>query len=221
VTSPRGGAIAVLVAQEHRLIRAGLRLLLEREGDVLVVGEAASGADAVASARALRPDVVLIDEDLPATEGLEATRALAGLGGIGVLLLTASDDASEARVAVEAGADGVLLRDGEPQDLLRAVRAIAAGGAFLAPPFTRHLVAALEGRRERASPALLEELTAREREVMALVAYGWSNAQIAERLGLSPATVKTHVARALTKLGVGDRAQLTALAYESGLIAPG
>jgi DNA-binding NarL/FixJ family response regulator len=221
VTGRRGGAIEVLVALEHRLLRAGLQLLLERDGDIVVIGEAARGAQAITSARALRPDVVLIDEDLPGSDGLEATRTLARLGGIGVLLLTASDDAAEARAAVEAGADGVLLRDGEPLDLLRAVRAIAAGGAFLAPPFTRHLVAALEGRRERASPALLDELTAREREVMALVAYGWSNAQIAQRLGLSPATVKTHVARSLTKLGVGDRAQLTALAYESGLIAPG
>jgi DNA-binding NarL/FixJ family response regulator len=218
VTGRRGGAIRVLVAEEHRLVRAGLRLLLERDGDVVVVGEAASGVEALSSAAVLRPDVVLIDERLPGSDGL---RSLSALVGVGVLLLTVSADAAEARFAVEAGADGVLLRDGEPLDLLRAVRAIAAGGAFLAPPFTRHLVAALEGRRDRASPALLEELTAREREVMALVAYGWSNSQIAERLGLSPATVKTHVARALTKLGVGDRAALTALAYESGLIAPG
>jgi DNA-binding NarL/FixJ family response regulator len=217
----RRGAIEVLIAEEHRLVRAGLRSLLELEGDVVVVGEAGRGEHAVAEARSLRPDVVLIDEQVPGFDGLQATRLIAGLAHVGVLLLTASSDAAEAHAAVQAGADGLLLRDGEPRDLLHAVRAVAAGGAFLGPPFTRHLVAAFAGRRRRASPAQLDELTAREREVMVLVAYGWSNVQIAARLQLSPATVKTHVARALAKLGVADRAQLTSLAYESGLIAPG
>jgi DNA-binding NarL/FixJ family response regulator len=216
----RPGAIEVLVAEEHRLMRAGLRLLLELEGDVVVVGEAARGEHAVAMARSLRPDVVLIDERVPGFDGRQATRLIAGLAHVGVLLLTASSDAAEARAAVQAGADGLVLRDGEPLDLLHAVRAVAGGGAFLAPPFTRHLIAALAGRGTRAGPAQLDELSTREREVMALVAYGWSNVQIASRMAVSPATVKTHVARALTKLGVADRAQLTTLAYETGLIAP-
>jgi DNA-binding NarL/FixJ family response regulator len=221
VSERRAGAIEVLVAEEHRLVRAGLRLLLEIDGDVVVVGEASRGEHALAGARTLNPDVVLIDDRVPGFGGLQTTRMISGLADVGVLLLLASSDAAQARAAVRAGVDGLLLRDGEPLDLLRAVRAVAAGDAFLAPPFTRYLVAALEGPRLGEELPMLEELTSREREVMALVAYGWSNPQIAARLDLSAATVKTHVARALAKLGVSDRAQLTALAYESGLIAPG
>jgi DNA-binding NarL/FixJ family response regulator len=217
----RRGAIEVLVAEEHRVARAGLRLLLEIDGDVVVVGEASRGEQALAGARTLLPDVVLLGDRVPDYGALQLARMIAGLAHVGVLLLMGSVDAAEARAAVRAGVDGLLLRDGEPLDLVRAVRAVAGGGAFLAPPFTGYLVAALEGRFLGETPAMLEALTAREREVMALVAYGWSNPQIASRLDVSAATVKTHIARALAKLGVGDRAQLTALAYESGLIAPG
>jgi DNA-binding NarL/FixJ family response regulator len=225
VTTRGGGAIEVLVAEQHRLVRAGLRVLLEADGDVIVVGEAARGEHAVMGARTLLPDVVLIDIHVPGCDGLQVTRRIvaeAELAQVGVLLLTPSRDGAEALAAVHAGADGVLLLDSEPRDLLRAVRAIAAGGAFLAPPFTRRLVAevASPGPRERPTPAQLVELTDREREVMVLVAYGLSNAEIAARLHLSPATVKTHVARTLMKLRVDDRAQLTGLAYESGLILP-
>lgn len=221
MTDRRAGAIEVLVAEEHRIVRAGLRLLLEVDGDVVVVGEASRGEHALAGARTLHPDVVLIDDRVPGFGGLQTTRMISGLAHVAVLLLLATGDAAQARAAVRAGVDGLLLRDGEPLDLVRAVRAVAAGDAFLAPPFTRHLVAGLEGPRLGEEVPILEELTLREREVMALVAYGWSNPQIAARLDLSPATVKTHIARALAKLGVGDRAQLTALAYETGLVAPG
>jgi DNA-binding NarL/FixJ family response regulator len=225
VTARGGGAIEVLVAEQHRLVRAGLRVLLEADGDVVVVGEAARGEHAVDRARTLLPDVVLIDVHVPGCDGLQVTRRIvaeAELAQVGVLLLTPSVDGAAALAAVHAGADGVLLLDSEPRELLRAVRAIAGGGAFLAPPFTRRLVAEIAGRRarERPTPAQLVELTDREREVMELVAYGLSNAEVAAQLGLSPATVKTHVARTLMKLGVDDRAQLTALAYESGLILP-
>jgi DNA-binding NarL/FixJ family response regulator len=217
----RRGAIEVLVAEEHRVARAGLRLLLETDGDVVVVGEAARGEQALAGARTLLPDVVLLGDRVPGYGALQLARMIAGLAQVGVLLLTGSVDPAEARAAVRAGVDGLLLRDGEPLDLVRAVRAVAGGGAFLAPPFTGHLVAALESRSLGETPRMLEELTVREREVMALVAYGWSNPQIASRLDISAAMVKTHVARALAKLRLGDRAQLVALAYESGLIAAG
>jgi DNA-binding NarL/FixJ family response regulator len=217
----RRGAIEVLVVEEHRIARAGLRLLLETDGDVVVVGEAARGEQALVGARTLLPDVVLLDDRVPGYGALQLARMIGGLPQVGVLLLTGSVDAAEARAAVRAGVDGLLLRDGEPLDVVRAVRAVATGGAFLAPPFTGHLVAALEPRHLGETPPMLQELTTREREVMALLAYGWSNPQIASRLDLSAATVKTHIARALAKLGVSDRARLTALAYESGLIAAG
>jgi DNA-binding NarL/FixJ family response regulator len=218
-------AIGVLVADEHRLVRAGLRLLLEADGDIAVVGEAARGEHVVASARSLLPHVVLMDVQLPGFDGVEATRLISAAGdlaSVGVLLLTPTGTDVEVLAALHAGAHGVLLRDCEPSELLRAVRVVAAGGALLAPRFARRLIEELLRDRERSNaPAELEELTAREREVMALVAHGLSNVQIAAYLHLSTATVKTHVARALMKLGVHDRAQLVSLAYETGLVVPG
>jgi DNA-binding NarL/FixJ family response regulator len=184
----------------------------------------ARGDHAVAVARSLRPDVVVMDLAVPGLDGLHATRLILAEAELaaGVLLLAASVTDSDVVAALRAGARGVLLRDSEPRELLRAVRMIAAGGALLAPQMTRRLIAELLRERTRAlsAPAQLEELTNREREIMALVAYGLSNAEVAERLSLSPATVKTHVARAVTKLGVRDRAQLAVLAYETGLVAP-
>ena len=217
--------IGVLVAHEHRLARAGLRLMLESDGDIAVLGEAADGDQAVAAARELRPDVVLTDVRLPDLDGLEVTRRIAAegeLASVGVLLLTATANDAEVLAALHAGARAVLPREIEPADLLRAVRLVAAGGALLAPRLARRLIDEILRARSLGRPlAGLEELTAREREVMALAAYGLSNVEIAAHLRLSTATVKTHVARTLTKLQVRDRAALIGLAYESGLVVPG
>jgi DNA-binding NarL/FixJ family response regulator len=218
-------AIGVLVVDEHRLARAGLRLMLESDGDIAVLGEAATGGQAVADARALRPAVVLLDVRLPDFDGLEVTRRISADGellSVGVLLLTATANDEAVLAALHAGARGVLPRDIEPAELLRAVRLVASGGALLAPRLARRLIDEIIHARSRGrSLAGLEELTAREREVMALAAYGLSNVEIAAHLRLSTATVKTHVARTLTKLGVRDRAALVGLAYESGLVVPG
>jgi DNA-binding NarL/FixJ family response regulator len=218
-------AIGVIVVDEHRLVRAGLRLMLESDGDIAVLAEAASGGQAVAAARSLRPDVVLMDVRLPDFDGLEVTRRISSddeLTSVGVLLLTATASDVEMLAALHAGAHGVLPRDIEPSELLRAVRLVASGGALLAPRLARRLIDEILHVRSRGrSLPGLEELTAREREVMALAAYGLSNVEIAAHLRLSTATVKTHVARTLTKLGVRDRAALVGLAYESGLVIPG
>jgi DNA-binding NarL/FixJ family response regulator len=218
-------AIGVVVVNEHRLERAGLRLMLESDGDIAVLGEAASGDQAVATARSLRPAVVLMDVRLPDFDGLEVTRRISSDGelvSVGVLLLTATGSDPEVLAALHAGAHGVLPRDIEPAELLRGVRLVASGGALLAPRLARRLIDEVVHARSRGRAlTALEELTAREREVMALAAYGLSNVEIAAYLRLSTATVKTHVARALTKLGVRDRAALVGLAYESGLVVPG
>jgi DNA-binding NarL/FixJ family response regulator len=217
--------IGVLIADEHRLARAGLRLVLESDGDIAVLGEASSGDQAVTAARSLRPAIVLTDVRLPDFDGLELTRRISAdgeLASIGVLLLTATANDAEVLAALHAGAHGVLPRDIEPAELLRAVRLVASGGALLGPRLARRLIdEILHARSRGGSLAGLEELTAREREVMALAAYGLSNTEIAAHLRLSTATVKTHVARTLTKLGLRDRAALVGLAYESGLVVPG
>jgi DNA-binding NarL/FixJ family response regulator len=211
----------VLVAAGQALVRAGLRSLLEGEG-ITVAGEAASGDEVVAAARRLRPDVVLIDASLPGLDAVEATRqTLAGPGAAEVLLLTASDGDDSALAGLRAGAIGLLLKDAQPAELARAVRALARGEALLSPRVTRRLIAELAAQPEpprRLRPGRFEELTDRELEVVALVARGLTNDEIAERLMVSPATSKTHVSRAMVKLGAHDRAQLVVFAYESALV---
>lgn len=218
--------IRVLIADDQALVRAGFRVLLDSEGDIRVVGEAANGEEAVALARHERPDVVLMDIRMPVLDGLEATREITSdpeLGSVRIMILTTFESDENVFAALRTGASGFLLKDTEPAELLRGVRLLAAGEALLSPSVTRRLIAelALRSAGTALAPDRLEVLTAREREVMALVANGLSNAQIAERLTVSPATAKTHVSRAMTKLGARDRAQLVVLAYETGLVVAG
>jgi DNA-binding NarL/FixJ family response regulator len=213
----------VLIADGQHLIRAGLRRLLEGEGQIAVVAEAGSGEEAVALSRRARPDVVLIDARLPGLDSVETIRRMLAGSSVAVMLLTASDDDERNRAGLRAGASGVLLKDTEPAELVRAVELLARGGALLSPGLMRQLIAALASRPDPPAGGLgpLDELTAREREVVALVALGLSNSEIAERLVVSPATAKTHVSRAMVKLHARDRANLVVLAYESGLVVPG
>jgi DNA-binding NarL/FixJ family response regulator len=217
--------IRVLLADDQVLVRAGFRALLEAEAGVAVVGEASNGEEAVALAASLVPDVVLMDIRMPKLDGLEATRQIVSeptLGGVRIIVLTTFDLDEYVFEALRLGASGFLLKDTEPMELLRAVHVVAGGDALLAPSVTRRLIAELAAvRRPPERGPSLEALTEREREVMALVAAGLTNAEIGERLVMSPATAKTHVSRAMVKLGARDRAQLVVLAYESGLVRPG
>jgi DNA-binding NarL/FixJ family response regulator len=212
----------VLIADGQGLVRAGYRLLLEADRHITVVGEAATGEQAVALAGHTRPDVVLIDARLPGLDSVEATDRIAAGSGPAVMLLIASAGDERTFAALRAGASGVLLKDTEPHELVRAVKLLARGDALLSPSLTRHVIAELASRPQAAdpSPELLDELTAREREVVALVGHGLSNGEIAERLVISPATAKTHVSRAMVKLQARDRAKLVVLAYKAGLMAP-
>jgi DNA-binding NarL/FixJ family response regulator len=217
--------IRVLLADDQELVRAGFALLLDVEDDLQVVAEAADGAAAVSLAIAHRPDVVLMDVRMPVLDGIEATRRIAatpGLGGVRVLVLTTYDTESYVAEALQAGASGFLLKDCGPTELLHGIRVVAAGEALLAPRITRTLIARyLAGLSSRATAAdRLAVLTDRERQVVALVGRGMSNAEIAAELNLSPATARTHVGRAMSKLGARDRAQLVVVAYRTGLVEP-
>jgi DNA-binding NarL/FixJ family response regulator len=216
----------VLVVDDQTLVRAGFRVLVDSAPDLEVVGEAGDGAEAVELARQQLPDVVLMDIRMPRMDGLEATRRIVALdqaAAVRVLVLTTFDLDEYVYQALRAGASGFLLKDTPPADLLAAIRVVAAGDALLAPSVTRRLIAEFARRPEptAATPAALATLTDREREVLALVARGLSNAEIAEQLYVSAATAKTHVSRVLAKLQARDRAQLVMLAYETGLVTPG
>jgi DNA-binding NarL/FixJ family response regulator len=218
--------IRVAVVDDQALVRAGFVVLLESAPDLEVVGDAADGAQAYDLVVRTRPDVVLMDIRMPVMDGLEATRRILAderCRNVRILILTTFDADEYVYAALRAGASGFLLKDTPPADLLNGVRLVAAGDSLLSPGITRHLIEAfLERPKETTSPdAGLDVLTERERDVLALVAKGLSNAEIADRLYVSPATVKTHVARMLTKLQARDRAQLIVLAYESHLVRPG
>jgi DNA-binding NarL/FixJ family response regulator len=218
--------IRVVIADDQELLRAGLRVLLENEDGITVVGEAGDGEAAIDAARAHRPDVVLMDISMPGVDGVEATRRITAdeeLDGVRVLILTTFETDEHLFAALRNGAAGFLAKDAEPTRVLDAVRDVAAGASLLGPRATRRLIDEVTSWPERRPgvPPLLEELTAREREVLALVAYGLTNQQIAQRLVVSPATAKTHVSRVMTKLHAHDRAQLVVVAYQSGLVSTG
>jgi DNA-binding NarL/FixJ family response regulator len=218
--------IRVVLADDQALVRAGFRVLLETEDGFEVCGEAGDGGEAVALARQHRPDVVVMDIRMPGVDGLEATRRITAdeeLAAVKVLVLTTFDVDEYVYEALRAGAGGFLLKDTEPVELLRALRVIAAGESLLAPTVTRRLIAEFVGRPEnrRVDTSAVRQITDREREVLALVAGGLSNDEIAAHLVISTATARTHVSRVMTKVGARDRAQLVVLAYESGLVAPG
>jgi DNA-binding NarL/FixJ family response regulator len=216
--------IRVVLADDQALVRAGFRALLDAQDDIEVVGEANDGDEAVRLVRRLAPDVVLMDIRMPGTDGLAATRAIAGderLSDARIIILTTFELDEYVFEAIRSGASGFLVKDTEPVELLRAVRAVADGDALLSPSVTRRLIGEFANKTRESRPApTLDVLTEREREVMALVAEGLTNDEIAERLYVSPMTAKTHVSRAMTKLGARDRAQLVVFAYESGLVRP-
>jgi len=217
--------IRILLADDQALVRAGFRALLDDQDDMKVIGEAVDGDDAVRLVRSLTPDVVLMDIRMPRCDGLEATRRIVAderLAQVKIIILTTFDLDEYIFEALRAGASGFLVKDTEPIDLIRGIQAVARGDALLSPGVTRRLIAAFATLTSKTEPVPdLEALTEREREVMALVAGGLSNDEIAERLVISPATAKTHVSRAMVKLGARDRAQLVVFAYESGLVRPG
>ena len=219
--------VKVVIADDQVLVRAGLKVLVDSAEDLEVVGEAATGREAVALAREARADVVLMDIRMPDMDGLAATRAITAdedLAGVRVLVLTTFEVNEYVFEALRAGASGFLGKGAEPEDLLDAIRVVARGESLLSPAATQGLIARfleLPDKRPARSPESMSALTEREREIVALVAGGGSNDDIAEELAVSPLTVKTHVSRALLKLGARDRAQLVVLAYESGLVRPG
>jgi DNA-binding NarL/FixJ family response regulator len=216
--------IRVVLAEDQAIVRAGFRALLDAEPDIEVVGEAATGEEALEQVRGLRPDVVVMDIRMPGMDGLEATRRITdedALANTRVLVLTTFELDEYVFGALRAGASGFLLKGGEPADLLLAIRVVATGDSLLAPSVTRRLIEAYASRPDGATHAPikgLEELTAREHEVLKLVAAGLTNAEIAQTLQLSPLTAKTHVSRILMKLGARDRVQLVVMAYQSHLV---
>jgi DNA-binding NarL/FixJ family response regulator len=219
-------SIGVLIADDEALVRSGFRMVLEAEDDIEVVGEAATGRQAISSAQCLKPDVVLMDVRMPELDGIAATREIAGSeadGSARVLILTTFDLDEYVYDALGAGASGFLLKDAPPEQLIEGIRVVASGEALLAPAVTRRLIEDFSrSRPARAeAPPGADELTPRELEVWGLLARGLSNSEIAESLVVGETTVKTHVARVLMKLGLRDRVQAVVLAYESGLVTPG
>ena len=218
--------VRVLIVDDQALVRTGFRMILEAEQDIDVVGEAADGIEAIAEARRLEPDVVLMDVRMPELDGIEATRRLLANGGpegTKVVMLTTFDMDEYVFDALRAGASGFLLKDVPPERLVDGIRAVANGDALLAPSITRRLIEEFvrSGRATTSPPAALGELTARELEVLQLIARGMSNAEIAKELFVGETTVKTHVAHVLMKLGLRDRVQAVVLAYEAGVVQPG
>jgi DNA-binding NarL/FixJ family response regulator len=219
-------SLSVLIVDDQALVRAGFRMILDAEDDIDVAGEAANGREAVEEARRLRPDVVLMDVRMPEVDGIEATRRLLADGGADpkVVMLTTFDMDEYVYDALRAGASGFLLKDVPPEQLVAGIRAVAAGDALLAPSVTRRVIEEFVRRPPSSMQTLppeLAELTARELEVLKLIARGLSNAEIAKELFVSETTVKTHVAHVLMKLGVRDRVQAVVLAYETGLAGSG
>jgi DNA-binding NarL/FixJ family response regulator len=217
----------VLLADDQELMRMAFRMVIDTQPDIEIVGEAANGREAVQAARRLAPDVVLMDVRMPEMDGVQATRTiLEAQSGTRIIILTTFDLDEYVYAALRAGASGFLLKDTPPADLLAAIRVVASGDAIVAPSVTRRLLAAfahrlpVPGHPDRSQYERLEQLTAREREVLIQVAGSLSNAEIAERLVLSEATVKSHVGRILSKLGLRDRVQIVVFAYETGLITP-
>jgi DNA-binding NarL/FixJ family response regulator len=214
--------IRVLIADDQALVRGGFRVILEAQDDIEVVAEAGDGAEALALARELRPDVVLLDIRMPNMDGLEATRHLAAdPDPPRILVLTTFDADAYVYEAMKAGASGFLLKDLRPEELASAVRTVAAGGTLLAEPVTRRMIERFVRRPQPEEQSDLAELTGREREVLELIARGCSNAEIGSTLFLTEATVKTHVTHLLRKLGLRDRVQAVIYAYEAGLVEPG
>ena len=225
-------SVSVLLVDDQELMRMAFRMVIESQPDLSVAGEAANGLEAVAQVEALEPDVVLMDVRMPELDGVEATRRIIATGSSSrVIILTTFDLDEYVYAALRAGASGFLLKDAQPADLLTAIRAVASGDAVVAPSITRRLLDTYAhrlgstgddpaGRLGPAQREQLEQLTAREREVLLLVARSMSNAEIAERLVLSEATVKSHVGRILAKLDLRDRVQIVVFAYESGLVTP-
>jgi DNA-binding NarL/FixJ family response regulator len=217
-------SISVLLADDQSMVRAGFRMILESEPDVEVVGEAADGEQAAASARRLRPDVVLMDIQMPGGDGLQATRRITETPDLGtrVVILTTFERDEYVFDALQAGASGFLLKNAPPEQLVDAVRVVAAGEALLAPSVTRRIIEQFARRPVGADVrARVESLTQREREVLVMLARGRSNSELADELFVSEGTVKTHVSSLLSKLGLRDRVQAVVLAYESGLVVPG
>jgi DNA-binding NarL/FixJ family response regulator len=219
-----GAVIRILLVDDQALIRAGFRALIEAEDDLTVVAEAANGAEAVTLAARHKPDVALVDIQMPVLDGIEATRRIVAdpaLAGTHVVILTNYGIDEHVYEGLRAGAAGFMVKDTEPVDLLHGIRVAARGDALLSPAITRRLIGEYVSRPPRSGRAAeLDALTNREREVMALAARGLSNDDIADRMVISVATAKTHISRAMTKLHARDRAQLVVLAYETGLVTP-
>ncbi len=215
----------ILIADDQALVRAGFRMILEAEEDLRVLAEASDGAEAVEAARRVRPDIVLMDIRMPNLDGIEATRRIlaASKEPPRVLMLTTFDLDEYVFDALHAGASGFLLKDVPPEQLVSGIRLVAEGDSLLSPTLTRRLIETFirDHPRSAKPPPALAELTAREREILKLIARGLSNAEIADRLVVSGTTVKTHVARVLSKLGLRDRVQAVVLAYEAGVVSPG